>query len=242
MKKPIELVTGFLDEISEPASNRVRGRYEGHDVEIRFVDRGSGSTRDPFTEVWMLRAATREDVLLHVIPQTQADVAEIAHGRGTDVVIGDRAFDDAFFVEAGPADVVLRLFDAPIREAMLAARPIGIHSHPDGLFLEQRGWIEYAAPLRRLVALGVRIVEALPLAVEAADRDAQSREGYRATVSPETLAEQRRQEVSDVAAKRNWREERRRMTGCMLTGALLLVVMLWAVLTVRFCGDGGSFD
>jgi hypothetical protein len=241
MKRPIELVTGLLEEISEPASNRVRGRYEGHDVEVRFVDRGSGSTHDPFTEVWMLRGATRTDVLLHVIPQTQADVAEIAHGRGTDVVVGDSAFDDAFFVEAGPTDVVVRLFDAPLREAMLAARPIAIHSHPDGLFLEQRGWIEDAAQLRRVVALGVRIVEALPLAVEAADRDAQSREGYRGTVSPEALADQRKREVSDVATKRSAREEHRRMTGCLLAGALMLVVMVWAALSVTFCGMQ-SFD
>jgi hypothetical protein len=238
MKRPIELVTGLLEGASEPASDRVRGHHGGHDVEIRFVDRGSGSTRDPITEVWFLGAAVRADLRMHVIPQTDADVAEVAQGRGTDVFIDDRAFDEAFFVEAAPEDVIVRLFDAKVRAAMMAARPIGLHTHADGLLLERQGWVEDSAGLRAIVEAGALVVAGIPGAFEAADRAAQSREGYRTTVASETLAAERSEEVATVARKRQAREQHRATMGCIAAGMLTLAITIFAILGVAFCGDG----
>jgi hypothetical protein len=237
MKRPIELVTGILEEAHEPASDRVRGRHGSHEVEIRFVDRGAGSSRDPYTEVWFLGAARRVDLHLHVIPQTHADVAEVAQGRGTDVILGDRAFDEAFFVEAAPRDVIVRLFDASLRERMTRLRPLGVHTRPEGLLVEKPTWDNEAA-LGALVALGAHLVDAIPAAFTAADREVQSREGYRTTVSAEALGAERRDEVAIVAAKQRERDEHRARMGCILLGLLLLAISTVSSLVVVFCGDG----
>jgi len=237
MKRPIELVAGLLEGAKEPASDRVRGRFGGRDVEVRFVDRGVGSTRDPFTEVWLLGAAVRDDLRVHVIPQTQADVDEIAHGRGTDVLVGERAFDEAFFVEAAPADVVVRLFDPAIRERMIALRPLGVHTHEDGLLLEKSGWQD-GLTIRGLVELGARLVEAIPRAFEGADRAPQSRTGYRTTVTVETLTDRRIREAGGVGEKRRARERHRAEMGCLLAGGIMLAVTIFALLDAAFCGHG----
>ncbi len=237
MKRPIELVVGILESPSEPASDRVRGRFGAHEVEVRLVDRGAGSTRDPYTEVWFLGAAVRDDLRLHVIPQSVADVAEIDEGRGTDVLVGEPAFDETFFVEAGPEDVVVRLFDAQIRDRMKALRPVGVHTHADGLLIEKAGW-DHEAALGALVELGACIVDAIPEAFEAADRAAQSRTGYRATVTTDGLAEQRREEAASVGAKRRARASHRAYVGCVTAGALTLGVTIVAILGVAFCDDG----
>lgn len=236
MKRPIELVRGLLDGATA-TEHRVRGRFEGHDVEVRFVDRGVGSTRVPYTEVWLLDAAVRRDLRLHVIPQIQADVDEIAHGRGTDVILGERAFDEAFFVEAAPTDVVLRLFDPATRERMIALRPLGVHTHDDGLLLEKSGWQDEPT-LRGLVELGAHLVDAIPRAFEDADRAAQSRTGYRTTVTVENLTHRRIREADTVGEKRRARERRRREIGCLLAGAITLAITIFAILGVAFCGDG----
>jgi hypothetical protein len=178
-------------------------------VEVRFVDRGVGSTRDPVTEVWFLRAAVRNDLRLHVIPQTLDDVDEIRHGRGTDVIVGDEPFDEAFFVEAGPVDVVVRLFDPTIRERMIALRPLGVHTHDDGLLREKSGWQD-ARTIRELVELGARVVDGVPRAFEEADRAAQSRTGYRTTVTVETLTDGRIREADEVGERRRERDAARR--------------------------------
>lgn len=237
MKRPIELVQGLLEGAKEPASNRVRGRFGARDVEVRFVDRGVGSTRDPYTEVWLLGAAVRADLRLHVIPQTRADVDEIAHGRGTDVIVGERGFDEAFFVEAAPAEVVVRLFDATIRERLIALRPLGVHTHDDGLLLEKPGWQDGPA-LRGLLEIGAHLVEAIPRAFEEADRAAQSRSGYRTTVTVETLTDRRMREADTVGEKRRARERRRAEMGCVLAGGTMLAVAIFALLHITFCGHG----
>jgi hypothetical protein len=239
MKRPLELLTGILDDPKEMASDRVRGRFGGHDVEVRFVDRGAGSTRDPYTEVWFLGAAVRDDLRLHVIPQTADDVAEIAAGRGTDVVVGEPAFDEGFFVEAGPEDVVVRLFDATIRDRMKTLRPVGVHTHGDGLLIEKPTW-ENERALGALVELGAWIVDAIPEAFEAADRAAQSRTGYRTTLTTEGLTERRREEAATVGARRRERESHRATTGCLMAGAMMLAITIFAILGVVFCGDGGG--
>ncbi len=237
MKRPVELVRGLLEDAKETASDRVRGRFDAHEVEVRFVDRGAGSTRDPYTEVWFLGAAVRDDLRLHVIPQTSDDVAEIAEGRGTDVVVGEPAFDEAFFVEAGPEDVVVRLFDATIRDRMKSLRPLGVHTHGDGLLIEKPTW-ENEAVLGALVELGAWIVDGIPEAFEAADRAAQSRTGYRTTITTEGLAEQRREEAASVGAKRSARASHRAYVGCVTAGALTLGIAIVALLGVAFCDDG----
>lgn len=216
MKRPTELLRGILESPSDIASDRVRGRFAGHDVEVRLVDRGAGSTRDPHTEVWFLGAAVRDDLRLHVVPQTADDVSAAAAGAGTDVVTGDRAFDDAYFVEAAPADVVTRLFDDTIRATMTRLGPLAVHTRDEGLLVERAGWLDDATTVGALVALGGLLVDEIPRAFVDADRAAQSRTGYRVTTTREALADERREQVAEVMARRDLRARRQRMVGCLL--------------------------
>lgn len=239
MKRPLEIVAGVLEDARETASDRARGRYGAHDVEVRFVDRGAGSTRDPYTEVWFLGAARRADLRLHVIPQTDDDARETAEGRGTDVIVGEPAFDAAFLVEAGPKDVVVRLFDAGTRSRMTKLRPIGVHTHTEGLLVEKAGWDNHRE-IGALIELGATIVESIPRAFDEADRAAQSRTGYRTTVTSQTLGEDRRSEVASVLEKKRAREDRRAQMGCLLAIAILVAVVVAVAAMIALGGANGT--
>lgn len=236
-KQPITLVEGLLTQPHAPRTDRARGQLGAHEVEVRFVDRGVGSTREPVTEVCFLRAAVRTDLGLHVIAQRDADVAEAAAGRGTDVIVGDPAFDRAFFVEAGPRDVVVALFDAPLRAQMLATRPVAIHTRDEGLVVERAGWLDDREALRALLGLGAVLLERVPRAFEEADQRALARGGYRASLSPSARDELRRDEVADVLARKTEREERRHRLGCIGAGAFFVLVLVLSGLAATLASE-----
>lgn len=95
-------------------------------------------------------------------------------------------------------------------------------------------WIEAWA--RR--AIGAHLVEAIPRAFEEADRAAQSRSGYRTTVTVETLTDRRMREADAVGEKRRARERHRAEMGCVLAGGTMLAVAIFALLHITFCGHG----
>ncbi len=240
MKRPIEILEGVLEDAHQPKSDRVRGRFGTREVEVRFIDRGVGSTRDPYTEVWFLGAARRPDLRLHVIPQTTDDAEEVRQGRGTDVLVGDEAFDAAFLVEAAPADVVSRLFDPSIRERMMSIRPLGVHTHEEGLLVEKSGW-DNERFVRAMVETGDAVVTRIPIAFEEADRAAVSRAGYREMMSAEQREATRRGEVAAVLARKTERK-RRRETIVWVTALVIVVVALVLGILMRMRREPGMVD
>lgn len=226
MKTPLEIAEALLDAPRSDASDRARGTFAGVEIELRFVDRGAGSTRDPYTEVVVVGAAVRPDLVLHVIPQTARDAADVAAGHGTDVRLGDSAFDDAFLVEAGPEDVVRLLFRPKVRVGMMAVRPIGVHTTPDGLMVEKSGWIEDAELLRPLVALAAGIAGRVPEAFEAADRERLASRGYRDAPQHPLGEEQRRAEVEGVKQRKKARERLNFERGCMMALVIFALVIV----------------
>lgn len=239
MKRPIEILEGVLEDAHQPKSDRVRGRFGTREVEVRFIDRGVGSTRDPYTEVWFLGAARRPDLRLHVIPQTTDDAEEVRQGRGTDVLVGDEAFDAAFLVEAAPAEVVSRLFDPSIRERMMSIRPLGVHTNEEGLLVEKSGWDERF--VRAMVETGDAVVTRIPIAFEEADRAAVSRAGYREMISAEQRDATRRGEVATVLARKTERQRRGETIGWVTALVIVFVALVLGIL-MRMRREPGMVD
>ncbi len=199
---PLEMVGGAIEGAIAAPPDRVRGTLDGHDVEVRFLERYQSHTRLQRTELVLLGALVREDLHLAIVPQRDDDAGEVAEGRGTDVRTDDAAFDAAFLVEAAPADVVRGLLDPAIRARMLAFEGLAISTRGEGLCLEVPRWIDRADSLRALASLGVALVSGAPRAFERAE--AMAREvhvGLREVVSPTERAAAHRAEIAGLHAR-----------------------------------------
>lgn len=230
MKSPLVLVSGFLEEPISDKSDRARGRLGDHVIEIRFIDRGVGSTRDPYTEVFVLSAPRTRALLLEVAPQKGTDPRDVDQGLATDVMLGDHAFDQAFLVEAAPAEVVRELFDARIRQAMLRLGPLGVCTRLEGLLVEKSTWISDPAVLESLARLGAALAERIPVAFEAVERARLAKSAYRdgPPVARDVAAEQR--EIGDVHERRKLRQARDFRVGCLTSLAILVAASLLGLL------------
>lgn len=228
MEPPLDLVRRLLIDARLHEPHCVRGEHRGRDVEVRFVRRGTGAAARRVTELCLLDVARRADLRLHILPKTASDVREAAAGRGTVVAVGDADFDDAFFVEAAPEDVVRRIFDESIRTRMRALRPMAVHTLTRGLALERAEWSDDPMALRELVDLGVSIAEAIPRAFEAADHEVGQRLGYRTTAMGNEIAARRRAEVSTLLWRKRAREHRRITQTCLLLAlTMLAATVVW---------------
>ncbi|AKF10824.1 hypothetical protein [Sandaracinus amylolyticus] len=238
MKSARELAAGVLDDVSAREHDAARGTFDGLDVEIRLVDRGVGSSRDPWTEIVVLGQAVRDDLHLGVIAQTDRDAKDVEEEQlGTDLVLDDPQFDPVFLVEAGPADVVKSLLDARVRKQMLALKPLGLHTRPEGLVLDKPSWLEDPKVVRALVILAVAITRRVPHAFEAPDRDARSRSAYRDGPSATSMGRSRRDEVADVKARKQLRDERNAQRGCYTVIAILAIVAILSMLSLIFAQE-----
>ncbi len=171
-------------------------------------------------------------------PQNAAELRHVEQGRAIDLILGDEMFDDAFIVEAAPAELVRALLDEPIRAALLTFMPCRLTIAAQELCFEKDGSVDEPGEVRRLVELCVGACARL------ASLSGQMQEqqlalagelgGYRGP-SPEVLRnlgassrDQAEIEALNAARKRrkNWRK------GQMVTGILLaaLVLIMWLAL------------
>ncbi|MBL8680862.1 MAG: hypothetical protein JNK05_16905 [Myxococcales bacterium] len=225
MKSTLEIASLLLDSAHSPAGDRARGTFAGVPVELRFVDRGVGSYTDLYTEIVVLGAGVRRDLHLAVVPRREKHAGYVNEGLATHVRLGDAAFDDAFLVEAAPADVVRALMDEDARRAMLSHGRVGLHTTTDGLMIEREAWMDEPDEIRPLIALAVRIAANVDGAFLAADRAQAERAGYR-TGPIADLDAARRQEVAVVKERQSEREDREQ------TRSLFAVFAIFAVLAL----------
>ena len=134
---------------------------DGMPVEVRFVLRSSGSSSSKWTEIGVKSEHIQGFAFtfnFDVREATRGDAADVREGRLRDLVVGDGAFDEAFVVEAAPADVARLMFDETARAEMLALRPLRVISTKVyAVMIERLDWIEDVDLLERLVKLTVRI-------------------------------------------------------------------------------------
>ena len=216
--------------------DELRAVVDGVTLFVRYVLRGAGSSSFQFTEV----SVTGPDLAglpfrfgldMNVRPAHAADAREVKAGRLRDIVLGDPAFDDAFVVEAAPADVVCALLGPAVRSEMLALLPIHVYTTPTvTLEIDREGWLDDVDVLERFVRLAARlggsIVAAAREALEAR-RNAPLGGGYRDR--PPTHDEIQRDWEADVRALGEARKRRDvRTTRIALAGVLAALVLTGA--------------
>ncbi|MCC6873155.1 MAG: hypothetical protein IT378_02510 [Sandaracinaceae bacterium] len=234
MSGSLDIATSLLERTERVKSDRVRGFRGDHEIEVRFVDRGAGSTRDPYTEVLVLDR-TRDDLHLSIVRQTDYDMAYVRRGLGTDLEVGDAIFDELFLVEAAPADVIPHLLDGATRALLQEWQPIGVKTleakddQPGGLLVEKPTWLGTPQAIEAMLAIAVHIVDRIPLAFAQADRARAERHGYRGTSPAE---DDRRAEVASLKKKQKERHDARVRLGCLGLLAFFVLLAIFTALVV----------
>ncbi len=160
-------------------------------------------------------------------PQTAVEERHIARGRAIDLVLGDKAFDESFVVEAAPSDMTRALLDEHARTGLLALFPCQMTVVGDALVFAKAGVLEDVEEVKRVVELCAHVgarLGALP-AEFLEQRIAAAREGelagYRGP-SPEAMRTLERApgESSEIEALH---VARKRRTQARITQAVLVV-------------------
>ena len=221
-------------------SNRAWGTKLGPTVTFELATRGAGSSAEHWTHIGV-EISKKYPLAVHVRRHGKADHGQVARGEMVDVQVGDKAFDDAFLVEAAPADVVRVLLEADIR-ALLAAYPeidLDTVDRADGtraLVVGIRGWLEdpaeFAEPMRVMARLGSRVRAAYAAADAAVEQNTAPGDPYRPIVddAPVRAAQSAREaEVANVKGMRAERDARAK------TFATVLVAVVFAVIALGLC-------
>jgi hypothetical protein len=167
VRTELEAIAKELGGTAEQApggAQRARATIDGVTVTYALAIRGSGKHAQRWTEV-EVEVPTRYPLSILVRRHEWLDGGKISRGEMVDVVLGDRAFDDAFLVEVAPADVVSQLLDRPIRELLWSLEnPELLTTKRDGkpvVQLAVRDWIrERDAAVRiarKLAVLGASV-------------------------------------------------------------------------------------
>lgn len=212
--------------------NRATGVHHGVATRFAFTKRSSGKSSENWTEI-TAELPAKYPLEIFVRRHAWLDHGKIERGTMVDVVLGDPAFDDAFLVEAAPADVARILIDAPAR-SLLAGEPVVELSTTDVdgqrvLKLATRRWIETSSEAVRLIdattLIASRVRDAFAQA-DAAVPVAETGSPYRAIAAPQLdRANDRSAEVETVRALR----AERRVRGTALAFGLVIAAILAAV-------------
>ena len=162
-----DLVGGHVKELVVDAS------LSGVGVALRLTARGSGKQRQLWTEI-DVALPPKYPLTMLVRRHTFRDDSKITRGEMVDIKLGDRAFDDAFLVEAAPADVMKNLLDEPVRRLLLLAfEAPTLETIPDEATLRfaTHGWLRDPAraveAMQTLASVGARVRRAYAAADEA---------------------------------------------------------------------------
>jgi hypothetical protein len=160
----------------------------------------------------------------------------IGEGLVRDIVLDDPAFDREYVVDAGPADVVRELLDAPTRARLLAGR-YRIWTRKETLVVEKNEWIDDFAELHAIVDLTIDLVRRLePAAARARERQRRTGDeaGYRAAKTDAEIDADRAADLADMVATdaRRTKVQRERAMRSQRTFMICLVVVLALVLGV----------
>lgn len=160
-------------------------------ADLRLITRGSGRNSEAWTEI-DVELPSKYPFSLLLRRHSWFDAGKIQRGELVDVRIGSRAFDDAFLVEAAPADVVRKLFDREVRQLCLQLRDFQLATVPNTSTLrcELRGWVAVET-VREAVAILAKLANSLREAYAQVEAENQ----------PELIGSPFRQEIDDSPAR-----------------------------------------
>ncbi len=99
-------------------------------VTLSFVQRRGGRRPPRWTEI-DVELPRRYPLFLNIRRHSSRDKGANARGSMVDLEIGDAMFDDAFLVEAAPADVVRRLLTPQMRRFLESFRNVELTTPPE---------------------------------------------------------------------------------------------------------------
>ncbi len=142
--------------------NFVTAKRDGVQVRLAYETRGSGSSAMSWTEV-SVDIPAAYPLTLYVRRHGFFDGGKIAGGTMVDVILGDQAFDDAYLVEAAPADVVRELIDHRARAYLMGASYMELVTERHGgralLKLSIRRWEEDFPSAQVLIDEAIRLAQ-----------------------------------------------------------------------------------
>lgn len=173
---------------------------------------------------------------LFLLPQTFELSQHASAQRGTDIQVGDKSFDNAFFIEGAPATMVQRILTPEVRASVLQQRP-ELLTIQNGTFLIERSINKYTN-IGQTLALLEGITKALPAQAQeeqkALQKQAEGDDPYRDNqqVLAKLIAEKTK-ELAEVEEKRALRLQREARLKNLVWGAVGLAVfglLAWGVL------------
>jgi hypothetical protein len=215
------------------SGNSVAGTYRHIQVNYRFVSRGSGSSTEQWTEV-RAQLPDAYPLAIYIRRQGWLDRGRIERGEVVDVELSDVAFDARFLIEAAPAAVIAKLFDAQARQFLMRQGDVTLETEDtDGkcLVLSLRGWIEDPTAAEHLVEELTRIVRRVREAFEATNTATIEATGSPFREMPVVredprAAERQRAEVQRLERKRASRFAHQRLTAIIFLAVLAFVVVM----------------
>jgi hypothetical protein len=189
--------------------------FDGHlrGVHVTYELVGTGRSNNQPT-VCTARLPGVPQLELDLRPETRSEKAQVAHGRAIDVQVGDKAFDEAFVVEAAPSELARALLDAPTRAVLLAFAPCRLELIDRDLTFTKSGYVEQTLHVRQIletvVGLSTRMFE-LPaqVAEQRLLAAATNAPGYRGMSLGASIAlEKATQDQAELAALASIRERR----------------------------------
>lgn len=217
-------------------SGKAWGTALGPKTTLDFATRGSGSSSENWTHVEVEVPAVYP-LAIHVRRHARSDQHVIARGDMVDILIGDQVFDDAFLVEAAPADVVRTLIDLDVRGLLAAHKEVDLETvdRPDGtrcIKLGFRGWVEelelIKGPLAVMAKLGAHVREAYAKADTALEQAAPG-DPYRPIVDAQPARDAQAVRESEVGRVKAVRDKRAADAHAVMVGVLVVIGLVTAI-------------
>ena len=216
-------------------TNSARGTLAGTPVTIAYVSRGSGSSRESWTEV-DAELPAKYPLTLFIRPHAWRDAGKIERGEMVDVAVGDAAFDERFLVEAAPADVARMLFDDVTRRFLMDTKVYVTVTTETGakpyIRLAVRKWLDTlseATPAIEVATSLARRVRNAYAELEAKTAPQETGSPYRPVLDDRgarEAADARQREVVDLDRIRAERAARERMVAILIVVAFVVLVIV----------------
>ncbi len=231
----LQLIAAFLGG-EQDASSKAWGSRFGPKTTVELATRGSGSNAETWTHIHVELPAAYP-LALHIRRHVGGDRQLVDRGKMVDVIVGDPAFDQAFLVEAAPADVVRELLDVELRGLIASYTDVDLETIEDGdgtrsFRIGIRPWLQEVDQVRRpvelMAKLGSRVRDAYAKA-DAAIEQPLAGDPYRPVVDARPVLEAqaaREAEVGKVKAMREGRAAKARVIAMMTLVLIGLITVL----------------
>ncbi len=212
------------------------GSSLGAKITLELATRGAGSSSENWTHIEADVPAVYP-LAIHVRRHTRSDQRVIARGEMVDIIVGDQLFDDAFLVEAAPADVVRALIGPEVRSLLAAHKEVDLETvdRPDGtrcIKLGFRGWEDelekIRSPLAVMGKLGAHVREAYANA-DAALEQATPGDPYRPVVDAQPARDAQAVRESEVGRVKAVRDKRAADAHAVTVAVLVAIGLVTAI-------------